>query len=263
MSIVAVLAVFCGLYIFGHNNTASDMLVDILITLVVVAVVVGLTYLGASKLKEVRAGSARKSYAVLGIGFGFFHALLHLLVPFMLVFKGSWQAWVMAVFMLVIMQVVGWWLMKENYRSGLLVAWIAFGLIMLLLPYIAFYLFYDHGALWAPFLESFHKASSFNLFGPTSGSFWLKLLACIIAGLVGLLMSCIWLNWYLAVSLLYHGHNNEAGGAGRIEKFKQFIRFRLTDDDLTGFVIAVDEPKAHGHELRPKLIDVIYLTRKP
>ncbi len=263
MSIVAVLAVFCGLYIFGHNNTASDMLVDILITLVTAAVLVGLTYLGASKLKEVRVGSARKSYAALGVAFGLFHALLHILVPFLLVRKGTWQAWVMAVFVLLLMQVIGWWLMKENHRGGLLVAWIVFGLIMLTLPYIAFYLFHDHDELWSPFFNSFSDASSFNLFGPTRDNFWLQLLACIIAGLVGLVMSCIWLNWYLAVSLLYHGHNNEAGGAARIEKFKQFIRFRLTDNDLTGFVIAVDEPKEHGYELRPKLIDVIYLTRKP
>lgn len=66
----------------------------------------------------------------------------------------------------------------------------------------------------------------------------------------------------LAVALLFHGHNNEAGDAARIEKFKQFMRFRLTEHDLTGFVIAVDEPKQSGSQLKPRLIDVIYLTPK-
>jgi hypothetical protein len=65
------------------------------------------------------------------------------------------------------------------------------------------------------------------------------------------------------------------GGAARIEDFKQFIRFRVTDDSLTGYVIAVDdvsmigEPVAKGSErrkdgryLRPFLIDVFQLVKK-
>jgi hypothetical protein len=81
-------------------------------------------------------------------------------------------------------------------------------------------------------------------------------LAFLTATVLGLLFSCIWFGWYLAVSLCYDGHNNEAGGGARIEQFKQFIRFRLTADGLTGFVIGIDEPKEDGSQLKPHLIDV-------
>jgi hypothetical protein len=62
----------------------------------------------------------------------------------------------------------------------------------------------------------------------------------------------------LAVALAFDAHNNEAGGAARIEGFKEFIRFRINRDGLTGYVIGVDEPKADGGEgkLHPKVIDV-------
>jgi hypothetical protein len=86
-------------------------------------------------------------------------------------------------------------------------------------------------------------------------------------------MSCLWFGWYLGVCSLFNGHNNEAGGAARIEKFKQFIRFKLTEDGLTGYVIAVDDVSMigeqrdngewnDGRDLKPKLIDVFHLTVK-
>ncbi len=103
----------------------------------------------------------------------------------------------------------------------------------------------------------------------------------ILSGIIGAVMSCIWFGWYLAVCFLnFQGHNNEVGGAGRIENFKQFIRFRLTKDSLTGYVIAVDDvsrigkpddskikvdgkiPRKDGSYLEPKLIDVFRLTVK-
>lgn len=73
---------------------------------------------------------------------------------------------------------------------------------------------------------------------------------------LGAILSCTWLGWYLAISLCFDGHNNEAGGGARIERFKQFIRFRLNEQGLTGYVIAFDEPNADGSKLSPKVIDV-------
>ena len=61
------------------------------------------------------------------------------------------------------------------------------------------------------------------------------------------------------MSLAFDGHNEQAGGAARIERFKEFIRVRLTADSLTAYVIAFDEPAMHGHELRAKVIDVFEL----
>jgi len=63
------------------------------------------------------------------------------------------------------------------------------------------------------------------------------------AFLLGALFSCIWFGWYLAVSLAFHGHNNEAGGGARSEQYRHMIRFKLTDNSLTGYVIGVDKPE--------------------
>jgi len=75
------------------------------------------------------------------------------------------------------------------------------------------------------------------------------------------------------VCFAFNGHNNEVGGAARIENFKQFIRFRLTSDSLTGYVIAVDDVSQintvdekgrtrDGSDLQLKLIDVFQLKCK-
>jgi hypothetical protein len=56
-----------------------------------------------------------------------------------------------------------------------------------------------------------------------------------------------------------------------IEEFKQFIRFRLTKEGLTCYVIAVDDVsmidkddgkgrKMDGSDLKPKLSDVFHLV---
>lgn len=67
----------------------------------------------------------------------------------------------------------------------------------------------------------------------------LRLLAAFLAGAV---FSCIWLGWYFAVALAFNGHNNEAGGGSRSERYRHMIRFKLTDDSLTGYVIGIDQP---------------------
>jgi hypothetical protein len=76
-------------------------------------------------------------------------------------------------------------------------------------------------------------------------------------------MSCVWFGWYLGVCFAFNGHNNEVGGACRIEEFKQFIRFRLTENGLTGYVIAIDQPQRKGSDLKPKIVDVFHLRVKP
>jgi hypothetical protein len=73
---------------------------------------------------------------------------------------------------------------------------------------------------------------------------------------LGMTLTCTFFGWYLGVSICFDGHNNEAGGGARIEQFKQFIRFRLNAQGLTGYVIAIDEVEEDGRRLKPKLIDV-------
>ena len=164
---------------------------------------------------------------------------------------------------------VGERLLKRNSRWGLLIAWLSYGGLMLSLPYLA--------ALAAPYLTSL--LPPFVLSPPFlhdwQGS--AGLLPAALAAVVGAGMSCIWFGWYLGVCFAFNGHNNEVGGAGRIEEFKEFIRFRVTEEGLTGYVIAVDDVsmidndikvngqtrKGDGADLQPKLIDVFHLKVKP
>ena len=44
---------------------------------------------------------------------------------------------------------------------------------------------------------------------------------------------------------------------------KEGIRFRLTPDRLTGYVIACDHPRADGTKLEPYLVDVFELGPRP
>jgi hypothetical protein len=95
-------------------------------------------------------------------------------------------------------------------------------------------------------------------------SVWLRLGICIAAGVIGAFMSCVWFGWYLAVALVFNGHNNEVGGAARLEGYKQFMRIRLREDDLTAYVIGFDKAQPDGKDLIPnlRLIDQFTLTVK-
>jgi hypothetical protein len=63
--------------------------------------------------------------------------------------------------------------------------------------------------------------------------------AAVVAGVI----FCVHqFGWYLFVTYLWGAHNNEAGAAVRCEKYKQWIRFHLKDDVLTGYVIGIDDP---------------------
>ncbi len=65
----------------------------------------------------------------------------------------------------------------------------------------------------------------------------------VAAAVLGAVLSCIWFGWYLAVSLAFNGHNNEAGGGARLPRYRQFIRFKITEKQLTGYVIGMDMPQ--------------------
>ena len=89
---------------------------------------------------------------------------------------------------------------------------------------------------------------------------WALLIPIAAAGGIGALMSCVSLGWYFAVAAAVNAHNEQAGGAARIEQFKQIIRFRVTARGLTAFVIAFDQPRMHGSELKLTLIDVFNIA---
>jgi hypothetical protein len=261
LSACAVLTVWAGFTVFGSENTAADTMTDISLVAVVGLLLLGLPVLGAIKIGEVTKGAKAKRHYVIGAWIGLFHAVVQVAVPFLLINKGSWYTFAAAIAMVYVMPVIGCHLMKKNYRRAMLMLWVTYGLSMLTLPYTTYYLFHFSNG---DFLAEFS-----NYQGPIAawadGNPGRMLVTCVAAGLVGLLLSCVWVAWYLSVALLFQGHNNEVGGAARIERFKQFIRFRLRNDDLTGFVIAVDDPQRSGRDLRPRLIDMfrIHVKKTP
>jgi hypothetical protein len=97
-------------------------------------------------------------------------------------------------------------------------------------------------------------ASGGVAFTPTTTTDAIGLVA--IAGAVGAFIGCYELGWYLAVALGFRGHNNEAGVASRVDRFNQFIRFRVEPDRITGFVIATDRPVTELRDATLHVVDV-------
>jgi len=272
VSLFGVLGVAAGFWYFGKYNLPVFILTDILFALVLSLSFIGivaLAYFKGGEMLETRRG---KFWIFL---VGVWHAILQIAIPFLMIKKGTVLSWLLALALSFIAIYLGRLAMRKNRHAALSFMWIIYGSIMLFLPFL-------------PHLidQSYLDSSNFlrrNL--PENVVGWQGLLQAILAGIIGAIMSCIWFGWYLAVCFLhFQGHNNEVGGAGRIENFKQLIRFRLTEDSLTGYVIAVDDVSEigkpvldmnesknkvvdqmlwkDGSYLQPKLIDVFRLTVK-
>ena len=190
---------------------------------------------------------------------GLWHLILQLVVPYILILNGNFYVWVLAAILLVAPIPLAQLLMKKDSRVALTLLWFIYGIVMLTLPWSIAWLLAQIGMKYVLVFPEPHG--------------WSALLPATVAGIIGAIICCLWTGWYFAVCFAFNGHNNEVGGTARIEEFKQFIRFRLTKDGLTGFVIAVDDVslidkddgkgrKMDGSDLKPKLIDVFHLVPK-
>ncbi|HEX5705708.1 MAG TPA: hypothetical protein VFX96_00315, partial [Pyrinomonadaceae bacterium] len=246
LPILAIVSVAWGLWSFGRNNLPSLLVSDMLFIAVVTAAAAGVVGLGWSVAGDQKGPGAknRKWFLLLGL----WHAVLQVSLPFLLVRRGTWITWLGAVLLVAAPTwLVGERLMKikspKARRLALVAAWLVYGGLMLALSYLPSF------GLSRPFMSQ-------------DWSGWSGLLPALAAGAAGAVLCCLWFGWYLGVALTLHGHNNEVGGAARIERFKEFVRVKLTSTGLTAYVIAVDEPKERGAELRPKLVDVFTLRVK-
>jgi hypothetical protein len=276
---LSVVSIAAGIWLFGKFTVPAYLVTDIIFVLASVGVGILIILLAYFVGGADFSWKGRTAMMFVGI----WHALLQLTVPFLLVSKGSAMTFAAAALLVVLFGLVGWQLMKYNQRTILLIVWLVFGALMIALPYLTFDSGHDHdfasclgvigdwqanlrkdAAVPPPPVFSFSQATAASLallFKSLLSSF-ITIVPSLIAGVIGLIMSCIWLGWYLAVSLSFNAHNNEAGGAGRIEEFKEFVRFRLTENEITGYVIAVNKPEEDGSRLEPKLIDVFSLKTK-
>jgi hypothetical protein len=227
----AAIFMYGGVLVFGIFP-AAYLLSDIVFAVVVLVTTAGLVVLAIGVGGRFVRGGGRVIFAALGL----LHGVLQLLVPFLLVTVESLSVLAGTIALVLLFRKIGVEVVKRDRAYRVLPAvWVLYGALFLLVPF---------GSSAFPILQ----AGSLSQL-----PYGLKL---VTAGLVGALMSCVWLGWYLAVSLIFNGHDNEAGGAARIERFKQFIRFRLRANELTGYVIAVDDPQVEGSKLKPRLVDV-------
>jgi hypothetical protein len=65
----------------------------------------------------------------------------------------------------------------------------------------------------------------------------------VAGGVVAMLLCATNLTWYFAIAGLLNGHNNEVGGAARVSAFRQIIRFHVSSEALTGYVIRIKDRK--------------------
>jgi hypothetical protein len=257
--LIAVAIVACGLWFFGKNNLPAFLISDILFMTVLIAAVVGIMLLPFKVAGDLLYTRPKPIQIVGKSLIGIWHLILQLLVPYILIRNGNYVAWALAAVLLVLPIPLAQNLLKKDNRIGLSLLWLAYGGVMLTLPWIT-----------ARGLSLFDQSYA-PVFSNTTG--WMGLLPSALAGGAGAIICCLWTGWYFAICFVFNGHNNEVGGAARIEEFKQFIRFRLTRNGLTGYVIAVDdvslvgETDANGRildgsDLKPKLIDVFHLIPK-
>jgi len=259
LTAVAVLSLAMGFWFFGKNNPAAFLISDIAFIVTLVGVFFLLWFLpfliGGELLKN-RGVSKPVRYIGTAL-FGFWHAVLQLAIPLLLIRRGDAVTWVVAAAIVFLSIPIGTACLKKNSKAGLAFFWVLLGGLVLVLPWLTSYLHFR-----APFANP-------------SWNGWSGLWPSFLAASVGAVMCCLWFGWYLAVCFIFNGHNNEVGGAARIEEFKQFIRFRIDQNGITGYVIALDDVsmigkpvpgearKYDGGDLHPRLIDVFRLEVKP
>lgn len=241
-----------GLWSFGKNNLPALLTSD----LVCITVCLG-TLLGVSALPFYAGGELLANKTPVGrnlgaVAIGTWHATIQLLVPFLLVRRGGWLTFIIVGAAMVGFRRVGMSLMRRDRAVLLALAWISYGIVMVTVPWWT-------TSTRLPFADELHVAP----FGLAEVTPWQGLLRSLVAASVGAVISCSFFGWYLAVCFMFNGHNNETGGAARVEDFKGFVRVCLRKESLTVYAIAVDRPARDGRDLSARVIDVFTLRTKP
>ena len=200
-----------GLLRYGHYPAAvvfSDILFLLISLLVSIGLIVFAGLYGAKLQSDV---SGKSRFWEIGL----WHAIMQIATPLCLALYGSHQQ--IAIITLIVLALT---IAMRKYSSTLspqaavkplLVGWLIVGSLTLSIAVWGTAVPIDWGRLiWAPAL--------------------------------GALYSCIWFGWYMALTVSLNGHSTEAGGGARSERYRHFIRFKLTRDALTGYVIGIDDP---------------------
>jgi len=228
---VAILAPYWALWKFGRHSAAL-LSSDVILIAVVVLCVAGLGVAGACV-----AGARQGPCGKVGLGLlGLLHGSFQLAVPYMVVSRATPLTVIAALGALAGVHLAMARLARSSWGWPLLALFVLHGVVQLAVP-----------AVWGS-----ERPATVPGF--------------LAVALTGLVSSCAFFGEYLTVALAFNGHNNEAGGAARIEQFKLFVRCRLFQEQrgqpakLGVYVIGVDEPNQDGAQLAPKVIDYFELA---
>jgi hypothetical protein len=241
LTIAAAVAVAFGLWTWGRDHSAARVISDLVFISTVIGVVASASF-GAFGGAEILGIKGKLLFAVVGV----WHGVVQVMLPFLLVRLGGLYSIAGAATILAVAAVLG--MLCSRLFPGVArgMDW-RFGMAALAL-WVTSTLGVVAAVLFLPGPPLLTVGSSFGG--------WALALPVLAATCIGALMACVTLGWYLSVSVSFNCHYPEVGGAARIGDFKQMIRFRITKDELTGFVIGFDRPRMNGEELELKLIDV-------
>jgi hypothetical protein len=225
-------------YLIREFPPADVLFRDLTFLAAALLVVVGLVGLALSTGADERGPLATAGFAALGAT----HAVLQLALPFLLVrvALAATPGLALVALTCAVATVLGWALLRRGMRWPVVAVWLGRSLAVVVLA-----LRFSEGVAVAP----------------TGGLGDLALYA--IAGAAGMVVACLEFGWYLAVASAFSGHVVETGAAARIEGYKQMVRFRLTREGLTGYVIAVDHPVSDGPAIAARVVDVFTVSPPP
>ncbi len=213
-------------------DTLAVVSFDITFLVVVIGLLFGLPGFAYTVGGELHGRAGKVGFLLLGL----WHALLQLAMPLLLVVAlPPARALTIGLATAALSWAVGRLAPRVLTDGAANRRWLGTGLIALWVGWIVAVLLYTFAH------EAPQQATAASLFTALA---------------LGMTLACTFFGQYLAISICFDGHNNEAGGGARIEQWKQFIRFRLTKEGLTGYVIAVDEVEEDGRLLKPRLVDV-------
>lgn len=232
----------------ASSQASGGVAFDVVFYYVVTVLAVGLLALALDRGRAGRKG-ARVTIAFVLVGA--LHLIMQTLPIALMVKLGSGWAGVAFIAIMLVMWLVGWVVVRSHAAWSphlMLGLWITQAVLLLAAPFV---LRGAHAPRDLPALET------------------IVLVGFVLVG--GFVNCCAQFAWYLAVSFGYHGHNNEVGGATRLDNYAQFIRFKVTRTEITGYVIGVVltykkaswwrwDRRFRGAELRPELIDRFTLT---
>lgn len=244
--VLNVMGIVCIAFGFLHYGVykASVMSFDLLAIILWSLVIAGFTlfpFFDTDKLGIAKTNRAKF------LAIGFWHALLQISIPVCLaLYADDYIQWLIICTVTIAITLAAGFLftserliqnfspeIQKKIGNGMLMTWVVIGMAV------------------------FFAATRGE---PVPVDGWRLLMALLSGGI----FSCIWLGWYFAVSLAFNCHNGEAGGGARSERYRHIIRFKLTENTLTGYVIGIDTPVTDFNTRPPKfrLVDVFTLQAK-